>query len=50
MKLGYGGTKQESPPRMRGKLNGKEYELAEDRITPADAGKTYRAFVQIPCR
>ena len=29
-----------SPPRMRGKLDGEEYELAEDRITPAYAGKT----------
>ena len=32
---------------MRGKLDGEEYELAEDRITPAYAGKTWSVIMLV---
>ena len=33
-----------SPPRMRGKLHGEQWAGMEDRITPADAGKTAKTL------
>ena len=37
-----------SPPRMRGKLRKMHEKFGQDRITPADAGKTIHALLIVP--